>query len=206
MPAMPGMIIENVDFRKFALRLLESCSYIPIFGEMNEQLEEIVVECIFKAKVEGRKEITLLINSAGGMNKVFAGIKAAMIESGLKFIGLVMGHSGSNGFNLLQQCDKRIAIRDSTLMFHWGSQRLSNSEIAAIIKGDTWPIENLVEDELNSARQVSDRTGIHIDVLKEFALYERRFKPKDAKSLNIIDEIILDLPDKVRESMKSDLS
>lgn len=199
------MIVDWVEFRKFALSLTED-GYIPIFGEFVDQLAEIANECIWKLKKSGKKQVTLLIDSTGGMNTTFASIKATMLETGLEFRGLVMGKAYSNGFNILQQCDHRAAVKDAYLMFHWGTQRLSNSELAALISGEMWPIEAAIEAELMTAQTVSERTGTSVDQLTVYALYERYFIATQALKENFIDEVISDLPPKLKEKLKKDVS
>ncbi|MBI1863869.1 ATP-dependent Clp protease proteolytic subunit [Candidatus Woesebacteria bacterium] len=195
------MIIEWPEFRKMALKLIDG-GYIPIFGEMNEQLEEVVIECIFVSKNTGKKSMTLLINSTGGWNLTYAAIKAAMIESGLEFNGLVMGRAFSNAFNLLQQCDTRSAVEDASLMFHWGNSRLGNQELAALIAGETWPVEHALAIELMTAEQVSRRTGLSVEKLKEFALYERSFTAQQAFEMKFLDQVIRNLPKKVQQMLE----
>lgn len=187
------MIIDSREFRDLSLKMSEE-GYLLIFGEFNEILEEIVVESILRMRKARNKEATLLINSGGGFNGTFSTIKSAMIESGIIFTALVMGRAASNAFNVVQICHKRRAVQDAFLMFHWGSQRINNSELAAMISGQTWPVENAIQAEMQNAAAVSRRTGISIDTLKEYALYERWFSAKQALEQNFIDEIVDDLP------------
>ena len=196
------MITEWPEFRKMALDLSED-GYIPIFGEFNEQLEEVVIQCILLARKKDKDNITLLINSNGGFNVIYAAIKSAMIESGIEFTGLVSGKAYSNGFNILQQCNRKLAVHESLIMFHWGRQYLNNNELAAIVSGETWPIDNAKREVMYIAEQASDRSGVPIEKLIEFALYERYFSAEEALRLNFIDEIIKDLPQKVKEAVKS---
>lgn len=199
------MIIEPKELRAFVQQMSEQ-GYLPIFGEFNDQMEEIVVEAILRAKIKGTKTLTLLINSNGGQTNVFSSIKATMLESGITFKGIVMGKAASNGFNMLQQCNERVAVRDAMLMFHWGQQQFSNQMLAAMVAGETWPVELAVEKELLYARQVSERTGVSMDDLMRFALYERYFTASQALAIHFIDSIIDDLPAKVKQALEQSQS
>lgn len=199
------MIADPKEFRSLAMQLAE-IGYIPVFGEMNENLDEIVVECILKCIQKKVKKVTFLINSGGGFNNTYSAIVAAMYEARLAdtcFDGLVMGKACSNAFMLLQHCDKRSATRDSMLMFHWGSQKLGNSELSALIAGETWPIEHAKRVEMVTAEIVSDRSGISVEQLISFALYERWFVAEEALAMKFIDEIVQDLPQKVKAGLTS---
>ncbi len=203
---MPNnMIIEPSELRKLALKLLEK-DYIPIFGEFNDPLEEIVQECIVKATVEGKKKVTFLINSGGGNTRTFAAMKGVMLESGIEFKGLVTGRACSNAFNLLQQCKNRVATRDALLMFHWGTYPLDNQELATLIAGEIWPIELAKKSKTLWLEQVSQRTGVAQATLIEFALHERGFYGEEALAINFLDEVVKDLPAQVYETLKNAVS
>lgn len=196
------MIIDPVEFRRLAISLASN-QCIPIFGEINAQLEEIVIESIFKFRSGGDKKVTLLINSGGGFDYCYTGIKAAMLESGIAFRGLVMSRAHSNGFRILQDCDSRVAVSDATLMFHWGGARLGNSELAALMAGETWPTEAVINTQLLVLRQAIARTGLSEEDLRRFALYERYFSAEEALKFNMIDEIIPDLPARIKADLRS---
>lgn len=177
-------------------------SYIPIYGEFCKELEEIVVECIELAKRKGKKTVTLLINSNGGSDDSFTSIKGAMEHSKLEFTGFVTARARSNGFRLLQHCHTRVAVRNATLLFHWGYHKLINSDIAALMDGENGPIDYLVNTRKVIAQEVHQRTGVPIKDLYKYALYERQFLAEDARNMNFIDEIVEDVPDRVQKAEK----
>ncbi len=190
------MIMDWSEFREMAL-VLSEIGYIPVFEDLTANLEEIVRECILKLRARDIKEAIFLIDSAGGSNCSFASIKGAMLTSGLTFTGIVLGRACSNAFQLLQQCNKRIAVVDSVLIFHWGSQVLDNQQLAALISGDTWPIEHALNIELVTAQSISERTGVSVEQLKDFAWQEREFSAQEALKMNFIDEILQEVPQNV---------
>jgi ATP-dependent protease ClpP protease subunit len=195
------VIIDYVKFRENAVAMVDD-GYIPIFGEFNDQMSEIVNECIWKAKKGGKKEVTLLIDSNGGNNNAFNSIRATMIESGITYRGLVLGRAYSNGFNILQACHTREALSGANLMFHWGSQTFNNAELTALIDGEAWVLEFAIERELQTMRMVAKRTGISEKELRKIAAQERYYPAKFALKANMIDRILDVIPAKVKESLK----
>jgi ATP-dependent protease ClpP protease subunit len=195
------MSIDWKDYRLMALELLKT-SYLPIWGEFNQEMEDILVECLTQAQIRKKKKIILLINSQGGWNKTYSALKGMMAGTGIEFTGIVVGQALSNAFNLLQLCAKRKAVPDATLMFHWGQQRLSNSELAALIAGETWPIQRATQAELLTADVVSQRTGIPVEELKVWALHERSFLADEALRHNLIDEVLPHLPQHLVNKLK----
>lgn len=195
------MIVDWKEYRLMALSLLE-IGYIPVYGIFCEELKEVIVECINKAMKEGKKEVTLLIDSGGGADSCFNSIKGAMTITNIKFIGLVTGRAASNAFRLLQHCDERKAIRNATLLFHWGSVSFYNNELHAIMTGETWPIDDYVKYRQATLREVHERTGTSEDDLMKYAGQERNFLAESAKEMNWIDEVIVDVPAKVKANGK----
>ncbi len=195
------MIIDYVKFRENALGMVVD-GYVPIFWEFNDQMSEIVNECIWRAKKDGKTELTLLIDSNGGSNWAFNSIRGTMIESGIVFRGLVLGKALSNGFNILQACHQREALAGATLMFHWGNQTFNNSELNAMINDEAWVIEFAIEKELQTLRFVSKRTGISEKQLRKIAVQERFYPAKFALKENMIDKIIDEIPMAVKKSLK----
>ncbi|MBP7118998.1 ATP-dependent Clp protease proteolytic subunit [Candidatus Woesebacteria bacterium] len=195
------VIVDYVKFRDNALLMAED-GYIPVFGEFNEPLAEIVGECIWKIKRSGKKEATLLIDSGGGKNVAFNTMRSTMIESGLTFRGLVLGRACSNGFNILQACHTRESVSGAYFMYHWGTAWLGNNELDALINGEQWVIDFVIEMEMNTMRFISERTGIPIKELKTIAKQERYYPAKFALKANMIDRIINHVPLAIIETMK----
>jgi ATP-dependent protease ClpP protease subunit len=187
------MIKDPKEFRKQAIALAET-GVIPVFGEFNPDLEEIVLDCIEIARSKGLKQVRLLINSNGGRNGACAAIRAAMLLSGIKFVGIVLGYARSNGFQLLMACQWRCALPTSQLEFHWGNATLDNGSIAALIAGETWPIEHVKSNELEDAKVVSRRTGIAVEELIKMAASERDFNGPEALAAGLIDQVLEEPP------------
>jgi ATP-dependent protease ClpP protease subunit len=192
------MISEWKDFREQAIQLFKD-GYIPVFGFFVPELEEIVVECILGARKLEIKSMTLLINSNGGANDCFTGIKAAMAESKIEFTGLVMSRAKSNGFRLLQHCHIREAVRNAELLFHWGGGGFNNGEISAIMEDQLWPVEHIKTQRYAMAEEVHQRSGVSMKDLFNYALYERSFTAEEALKLNFLDRVRDELPPKMKK-------
>jgi ATP-dependent protease ClpP protease subunit len=186
---MQQMVKDWKTFREMALALAAD-GLIPVYGDFCLEMEEVVIECIHLLQKRGAKKATLLINSNGGKNDCFTAIRATMFLSGIEFTGLVMSRARSNGFRLLQVCTTRKALVNSGLMFHWGSTSLENSELAAIMAGQTWVIDHIKERNSAWLQETSERTKVPIDELVSYALYERDFTAAEALALGFIDEVV----------------
>ena len=188
-----AMIKDWKTFRDMALDLTKK-GYIPVYGDFCPELEEVVTECIFLIQKQGMKTATLLINSNGGQNDCFTAIRAAMLQAGIEFTGLVMARARSNGFRLLQICKTRKALSNSDLMFHWGQYRLENNELSAIMEGHSWVLRHVRNGRLTMIQEVSKRTGVSIENLRQYALFERNFSAEEALKMNFIDKVVRDPP------------
>jgi len=104
----------------------------------------------------------------------------------------------SNGFNILQLCNKRVAMNSSLLMYHWGSCTLDNDEISAIVSGEKWPLERIFMAQHLQVEEISRRTKVAKQTLESFASQEREFSGREALELGFIDEIIDSLPGPVK--------
>jgi ATP-dependent protease ClpP protease subunit len=193
------MIIDWKEYRQMALSLLEM-GYIPIYSDFGDELREVVVECINKSMKEAKAEVTLLIDSAGGNDACFNSIKGAMTISSMRFHGLVTGCAASNAFRLLQHCDTRKAIRNASLVFHWGSLRIFNTSIAALMEGETWPIDDFIAYRRATLHEVHERTGMPEDELMRYARQERVVYAENALTMNWIDEVLEDVPSRIKKA------
>lgn len=194
-----NLILDWKQFRELAISLVDD-GYILVFGKFCDELEQVVTECILSAQKKGKKQMTMLINSNGGTDTCFNGIKAAMMLTEIEFIGLVMSNAQSNAFRLLQHCHKRKAIRNAFLMWHWGNTGFGNGQIAAVMRGQDWPYKHMKAWRDASLQEIHERTGVSIEELQEFADFERRFMATEALELNFIDEILEDVPAKIKKA------
>lgn len=187
------MIRDWKNLREQSLRLANE-GYLLIYGDFCSELEEIVLECIDVVKQKGHKKAVVLINSTGGANSCYNAIKGALVASGLRTVGYVLGYALSNAFLTLQLCEKRFAIESADLLFHWGWYKLGNQELASIVAGKTWVLEHVISVQMVETEMVSKRTGIPVKTLMEYALYNRHFTANEGLKLKMIDEIVVAPP------------
>ena len=171
---------------------------IPIIGEVNTDMAEVVVECIDLALKRGFKTITFHIDTNGGWNDSCNAIIAKMNSlPHIDFTGLVMGKARSNGLRLLQHCTNRLAFRSSTIQFHWGSLEMKNGDLAAIMDNAVIdPIAHRKRTLGIIAQEIADATGLSLEKLYALARYEQDLNSEEAMEFGFLDEILPDLPAK----------
>ncbi len=174
-------------------QVYKGTGYIPVIGPFSEEMQISVISLILQAKRDGKKVIRLLIDSPGGDSSVCAAIKNTIQLAGLagiKSTGLVLSKAHSSGFIILQACDTRLAIEGTTILFHFGSMRLSNNEIAVVLQGKTWLYDHMRAMYDPILEELSRRSGQSIEDLISFASFERYLMPSEALTLKFIDEIV----------------
>jgi len=192
------MIKSAKEMRDYALEHL-SGNVIPIYGEINGDMTEIVIDCIHQATKEGIKKIELHIDSDGGWTESYAAITAKMKSSGIEFTGIVFGKAMSSGLMLLLDCKHRLAYPDSKILFHWGGSSLSNSEFAALMDGHD-PMDYHRKRLARIVNTVSEQTGISVEELKYLARYDQKLSADQALEYGFIDEVIRDKAKKTKTS------
>jgi ATP-dependent protease ClpP protease subunit len=186
------------DFMRSA-REMAKIGKIPVFGEFNDEMRVLVVECITiasKALLTQNKEwCTLIIDSGGGIVNVLNTLRTAMHESGLKYRGVVSSQAGSSAFMLLQYCNWRSAMVNSSIMFHYGRSGISNEDFVAIMENKPELVLNYHKIRLEHwLSEVSERSGRTREELHEYARLERSFIAQEAFTLGLLDEVISVLP------------
>lgn len=180
---------------------------VPVYGPFNNEMQLLVTECIFIAArsllPQKKKWCTLIIDSNGGSIDVLNGIRSAMIESGLKFRGLVQSRARSCGFDLLQYCHWRVATSNTNLLLHYGGSGLDNGELSAIMEDHEYVIQYHKKRLERSLQDISFRTGVPREKLHEYSRFERNILAEEALELGFLDEVISSVPrsEKPNETM-----
>ena len=188
------------DSRDFCRSVLEMAKMgtIPVIGPFVPEMQQSVVEAIFVAKsalLPQRKEwVTFLIDSNGGYVDMLNGIRAAMLESGLKFRGSVQSKARSAGFMLLQYCNWRVALSNSELLFHYGGAGLWNDELSSIVEDHEYVIRYHKQRLEQMVTDLQNRTGLAREILHDLAKYQRDILAEKALEMNLIDEIVNSVP------------
>lgn len=172
-----------------AAMIFENIGWIHVAGPFDPEMEDIIKPLIFRAR-QNHPEVRLLIDSNGGNFISLVSIQTALKLVELPSVGLVMGRALSAGFYLLQHCDKRLAVAGSFLMPHWGTTGFSNMEIAAMVRGESWPLDNLLAYTEAAIAQTHKRSGQSIELLHTMFEQERKFTAKVALGFGFIDKIV----------------
>ena len=149
--------------------------------------EEISASIIYLNVLDVQSPITLFIDSVGGSSEMGAYISDVIRTSKSPVHGVVIGLCGSAAFDILQACNKRIAHKNSCLIFH--STRVKEFRINMNRKkAIAWLDKLRVEDE-QALKHLACRSGQKLKQLKAWAEEEKKFSGTEALALNLIDEV-----------------
>jgi ATP-dependent protease ClpP protease subunit len=186
------------DFAR-SVREMAKFGKIPVFGEFNDEMRGLVVECISIASktllTQSKEWCTLIIDTSGGNVNVLNTIRTAMHESGLKFRGVVSSQAFNCGFMLLQYCNWRSAMVNTSLQFNYGKAFITNENFVAIMEKREAEVLNYHKIRFEQwILEVSERSGRNREEIHDFARLERLFLAQEALNLGLIDEVISVLP------------
>lgn len=194
---MPPSPYDSRDFVRSVMEMAK-LGTIPVVGPFLPEMQQTVVEAIFVAKASllpQRKEwVTFLIDSNGGYIDMLNGIRAAMVESGMKFRGSVQSKARSAGFMLLQYCNWRVALSNSELLFHYGGAGLWNDELSSIVEDHEYVIKYHKQRLDKMVSDIQTRTGLSKETLHDLAKYQRDILAERALEMNLLDEVITSVP------------
>jgi len=194
---MPPSPYDSRDFVRSVIEMAK-LGTIPVVGPFLPEMQQTVVEAIFVAKASllpQRKEwVTFLIDSNGGYIDMLNGIRAAMVESGMKFRGSVQSKARSAGFMLLQYCNWRVALSNSELLFHYGGAGLWNDELSSIVEDHEYVIKYHKQRLDQMVCDIQARTGLSKETLHDLAKYQRDIFAERALEMNLLDEVITSVP------------
>lgn len=169
--------------------IFNQIGWIHVSGQFDNELVDIIKPLIFRAK-QNQPEVRLLIDSDGGFLTSLTSISTVLTLSGLPTVGLVLGRAKSAAFLLLQYCDQRLAMPGSFLLPHWGHYQLNNNEVAALIRGETWPTDMVRSYTKAHITQTHLRSGQDVDKLAVMFDQERLLPAQLALEYGFIDEIV----------------
>lgn len=194
---MPPTPYESRDFTRSVMEMAK-LGTIPVVGPFVPEMQQAVVEAIFVAKaalLPQRKEwVTFLIDSNGGYIDILNGIRAAMLESRMKFHGSVQSKARSSGFMLLQYCNWRTALSNSELLFHYGGAGLWNDELSSIVEDEEYVIRYHKQRLERMLRDVSERSGLSRETLHDLGKYQRNILAEKALEMGLLDEVVKSVP------------
>ena len=158
-----------------------------VVGPINDAVASLVTaQLLFLESEDPKKEISLYINSPGGLVTAGLGIYDTMQYIKPEISTLCIGQAASMGSFLLAagQKGKRYALPNSRIMVHQPS---------AGFQGQATDIEIHAKEVLamkaNLNKIYSDHTGQPLDVVEEALERDNFMSPEEAKKFGIIDNI-----------------
>lgn len=178
-------------YREDALKLVREKQAIPLMGEICEELEAIVIECLMEANFRDLKKVTLVINSNGGNLSSAHGIANTIRLSKTKVVGVVLSKAKSAAMMILQACSERIACSGATMLMHWGRTNFLNYELDAIMRGEgDWVIRQVIERNEDLVAALMNKSKLTKDQIWEMCRQERNLSAREALEFDLIDRIV----------------
>lgn len=164
-------------------------------GPINDDIASLVcAQLLFLESENPDKDITMYINSPGGVVTAGLSILDTMSYIRCDVATLCMGQAASAGALLLAvgAKGKRFALPNSRIMVHQphgGAQ------------GQATDIEIQAREILKLRSQINDifanRTGQSLNVIQDALERDRFMSPEEAKEFGIIDEVVVNRPSTV---------
>ncbi len=132
----------------------------------------------------GSPPVTIRINTTGGSTDSTCTIHDALKLYEGETTGLVIGKAYSGGSMILQACKKRVITKNSTMLIHYGSERLDREELL----------------DVNKRKKVLSKLTEMKTVTESFFFNRSKAKQKDLRALLKRDCII-----SAKEALKYDL-
>jgi len=180
---------KNDKLDKIQEGLIEQ-NIISIGGEIDDDATMYIREALLRLRAKGNPEITLQITSGGGSVDVGLDIYDFLRSYPGKKIGTVQGVARSMAAIILQACDKRIAMRHSSILIHHISKRdigldeLRDKEKIAQI------LDTLEKSQARIYTILSEKTKHTIEEIKVECAKNEDMTAEDALSFGLVDEII----------------
>lgn len=161
-------------------------------GELNDDLASLIsAQLLFLESENPDKDITLYINSPGGVVTSGLAILDTMNYIRCDVATLCMGQAASAGALLLAvgTKGKRFALPNSRIMVH---------QPHGGARGQATDIEIQAREILKLRSQINEifaeRTGQSLKVIEEALERDRFLSPEEAKEFGLIDEVVTNRP------------
>lgn len=198
---------HDEDLRS-AQKLLMAHNVIRIFGRVEEDPGNIILDCIQKAYEQGIKELCFLIHSGGGISSMGNAIHNAISlfnKVGGKTTGIVLSKCSSSASIILQGCTERLLMPRAQMVIHWGYVRFGNREQGAIMSANPEDYEWVLRQMRGSNNSMLDiyekRSGIPRDVLIKLCDREEILHDDRIVKLGLADRVVhpdeLELPEQM---------
>jgi ATP-dependent Clp protease protease subunit len=159
-----------------------------VVGPINDSIASLVTaQLLFLESENSKKEISLYINSPGGLVTAGLGIYDTMQYIKPDVSTLCIGQACSMGSFLLAagQKGKRFSLPNSRIMVHQPS---------AGFQGQATDIEIHANEVLSLKKRLNEiyskHTGQNVDVIKKALERDNFMSPNDAQSFGLIDKVV----------------
>ena len=170
-------------------------------GELNDDVASLIcAQLLFLESENPDKDITLYINSPGGVVTAGLAILDTMNYIRCDVGTLCMGQAASAGALLLAvgTKGKRLALPNSRIMVH---------QPHGGARGQATDIEIQAREILKLRSQINEifaeRTGQSLDVIEAALERDRFMSPEEAKEFGLIDEVVTNRPKTVDLAVKN---
>lgn len=170
-------------------------------GELNDDVASLIcAQLLFLESENPDKDITLYINSPGGVVTAGLAILDTMNYIRCDVGTLCMGQAASAGALLLAvgTKGKRLALPNSRIMVH---------QPHGGARGQASDIEIQAREILKLRSQINEifaeRTGQSLDVIEAALERDRFMSPEEAKEFGLIDEVVTNRPKTVELAVKN---
>ena len=163
---------------------------IELFGEIGDELSSQVIKNLYILDTQSDKDITILIDSPGGdVQKGFA-IFDTIKNCNSPITGIVVGEASSAASFILQACDHKMAMSNSSIMLHYGEEGIASNHP---YNRRRW---GKFYDELSSRME-----AIYMKTIKkvkprftkkklnDILLFDTILSPKEALELGLVNEV-----------------
>lgn len=172
----------------YQLKNLER-GHLALFGEVDdERVQTLIEQLVFLEKRRALGEITLWINSAGGLLQPAFGLSDVMdlLEKPIRTIGLGTVESAATVVLMSGTPGRRLLTRNASIMIHEYSW--SNSGSVTEMKGRMTEIENTARKQVAHLARATGREPAEIRKLLRHA--ETWLTPDQAMEWGLVDGVL----------------
>ena len=169
---------------------------LTLFGEIGLNMAQQLIVAIRKMKQKGVVEAVLEINSTGGSLASALNIYDNLVDSGIRWKGMVIGECLSSALIVLQACNIRSALPNASFLAHESRRRFVVEELITsrplqfYINQLTDAYNNCLEIENRGNQILCSRLKTDRTLLDEYFGKNLHFSSARALEMGLIDEIV----------------
>ncbi len=173
------------------LEYYDKTGVVRVEGQLVQLHLDLVRSVLIRAELEGRRKVTIQLDSNGGELDLGYSIGGAIAQSGLEVECVVTNRAHSAGLLVLLHCYPRIARPNATFMFHWGFAQWSNSNVDLMMTSR----DESSQDEVKAIYTTLVDLMVHKTKLNRRQVYqlarqERTLCVTEALQFGIVDRVL----------------